>query len=173
MEALNQIETSVDAVFAPCGGGGLLSGTVVAVKGFKKSIVVVGSEPALANDAARSLNEGKIFRWKKSPETLADGAKTLSVTQRTLQYLKRLDVFHEISEKEITYWTQWISHSLKLHIEPTAALGMASAYRWLNEQSSKKTVVVILSGGNMDQKAINSIWSKDHLIKVPSKALSF
>ncbi len=172
LEAFSQVDQPISAVFAPCGGGGLLSGTVIAAKGKSPEISVIGSEPLLANDAAQSLRQGKIFRWDKSPDTLADGAKTLSVTQRTLNYLNRLDDFHEISEQEIIYWTQWLCHFLKLHIEPTSALAMASAIKWLRTQNSQKSILVILSGGNMDPKTLQRVWSQDHLGGPPFLNLS-
>ncbi|MEZ4873393.1 MAG: pyridoxal-phosphate dependent enzyme [Bdellovibrionales bacterium] len=112
LEALDQIKEPLDAVFAPCGGGGLLSGTWVAAKGTDENIKVIGGEPLEANDAARTLKSGTIYCWHDSPKTIADGARTLSVTPRTLQYLKCLDGLFEITEEEIIYWTQCLRTSL-------------------------------------------------------------
>ncbi len=163
LEALKQIEAPIDAVFAPCGGGGLLSGTWIAAKGFNKSIEVHGAEPIQANDVARSLKSGGLFRWTDSPNTLADGAKTLSATPRTLEYLKKLDELCEVSESDIVFWTQWLTHLLKLHCEPTSALGMVAAYKWIEKQTHKKNILIILSGGNIDQKTSAKIWEEDFL----------
>lgn len=168
LEALSQVR-DIDAVFAPCGGGGLLSGTLIAAKGISKSIKVFGGEPAIANDAAKSIRANKIFKWKSMPMTIADGARTLAVSERTLQYLKKLDGFYEISEEEIKYWTQWMCHLLKLHCEPTSALGLAAAYHWLKGQKARKNVLIIISGGNMDKKTVDEVWDRDYLIIEPGK----
>ena len=72
-----------------------------------------------------------MFRWKEEPPTIADGVRTLSLTQTTFHYLKMLNGVFEITEDEIVYWTQWMSHLLKVHLEPSGALGMCAAWRWL------------------------------------------
>lgn len=163
LEALQQIGQPLDAVFAPCGGGGLLSGTLIAARGLQPATRVIGGEPLQANDAVRSLVQGHIFRWPNSPQTLADGARTLCVSERTLGYLRQLDDLLEIPEVEIAYWTQWLCHLLKLHCEPTAALGMAAAARWLRNQTRPRQVLVILSGGNMDPVTLQRLWRHNHL----------
>lgn len=157
-----------DALFAPCGGGGLLSGTVLAAQGRYPDTLVGGGEPLSANDAARSLRAGQIFRWPVAPETIADGARTLSISPRTMAYLARLFALFEIPEDEIVFWTQWLTHLLKVQIEPTAALGMAAAFRWLAGQSSPRKVGVILSGGNMDAETAAAIWARSYLDQPPS-----
>src|SRR4029077_2599622 len=52
--------SDLDAVLAPVGGGGLLSGTAIAVKELRPTTRVIGCEPALADDAAASMREGRI-----------------------------------------------------------------------------------------------------------------
>lgn len=146
-----QDEGNFNAVFAPCGGGGLLSGTYLATQLMSKSALVYASEPKTANDASRSYKNATIFRFKTSPKTLADGVRTLGISERTFNYLKRLDGFYEITETEITYWTQWLMHLLKVTVEPTSALGMAAAYKWLSKQPPYKKILIILSGGNIDE----------------------
>lgn len=167
LEALNSID-NVDAIFAPCGGGGLLSGSLIAARGVSKTTKVVGAEPLAGNDAAQSLRAGTIQKLEQAPETLADGAMTLAVGDITFEYLKQLDEFYEISEVDMVYWTQWLTHLLKLRIEPTSALGMAAAHQWLKKQKSKKSVVIILSGANIDQATTLKIWQTDYLSKDPS-----
>lgn len=152
-----------DAVFVPCGGGGLASGTYLATRLASPNTKVFAAEPKQANDAAISYNTGKIFRFKESPETLADGARTLGVTERIFNYIKCIDGVLEISEREIAYWTIWSNHLLKIVSEPTAALGLAAANRWLVTQQQKKRVLIILSGGNVDNDAYQTIWSKNYL----------
>lgn len=156
-----------NAVFAPCGGGGLLCGTYLAAKGFNPGIKVFGVEPIQANDASISVKTGKIFRFPAAPETIADGVRTPAVSPRTFEYLKKIDGFYEIAERDIIYWTQWLNHLLKLTVEPTSALGMAAADKWLDAQTQPQRVLVILSGGNIDKKTWEQIWQEDHLQNNP------
>lgn len=168
-EALDD-HPEVEAVFAPVGGGGLLSGTTLAVKGADGTPrLVFGGEPLLANDAARTLREGRLFRWNDPQPTMADGARTLSLSERTWAIVKQADGIYEIPEEEIASWTQWLTHLLKLQIEPTGALGMAAAARWLAAQPARprRTVLVILSGGNADAATMRRVWEQDHLARPP------
>ena len=123
LEAIRQLEP-IDAVFAPCGGGGLLSGSLLAARSLAPDAAVIGVEPLRANDAAQSLRAGSIRTLQGAIDTIADGARTLSVGHLTFEYLRQLDGFYEVDEPRILYWTQWLQHLLKLHIEPTSAMTM-------------------------------------------------
>lgn len=162
LEALREVDP-VDAVFAPCGGGGLLSGTVIATHALSPATKVFGAEPLNANDAAQSLRMNSIQRLQAVPDTIADGAMTMSVADITFEYIKQLDGLYEVEESKIIYWTQWLTHLLKLHVEPTSAMTMESVFQWLKEQQFKKRVMVILSGGNIDQETQKRLWSKNYL----------
>ena len=81
--------------------------------------------------------------------------------------IKKLDGFYEISEEEIIYWTQWVTHLLKVNIEPTSALGMAGAYKYINEGNSNKKILILLSGGNADPATYAKIWAKSYLEELP------
>ena len=165
-EALKELN-DIDAVFAPCGGGGLLSGTFIATKGLSPKTKVIGVEPQLANDAIKSVRSGSIFRLNTPPITIADGARTMSVGEITFQYLKQLDDFYEAEEDGIIYWTQWLTHLLKIHIEPTSAMAMVGVTKWLKSQKTKQRILVILSGGNIDKNTMNNIWKEDYLCYLP------
>lgn len=165
LEALEDFKPK--AIFAPCGGGGLLSGTYLAAQLLSLKSLVYAGEPAQANDAALSYREGKIVRFQDSPTTLADGARTLAISERTFHYLKKLKGFYEVTEKEIVYWTQWLSHLLKVAIEPTSALAMGAAYQWMREQTEPQKILVIISGGNIAPEAYQAIWKENHLEKIP------
>ncbi len=161
-------EGGFDAVFAPCGGGGLISGTYLASRLFSAAAKIYATEPENGNDAAESYRTGKIHKFLNSPDTIADGVKTLSLSERTFQYAKNLNGFYEISEENIIYWTQWLTHLLKINVEPTSALGMAGAYQWLKEGNLNKKLLIILSGANIDPTTYKKIWEKDHLTLLPS-----
>ncbi|WP_371195405.1 serine/threonine dehydratase [Glaciecola sp. SC05] len=170
-EALKQTE-DIDMIAAPCGGGGLLSGTIIAAKAINKHIQVVGAEPLAANDAARSLREGRIVTLEHAPITLADGAATPSIGEHTFEVLKTIDAFYEVDELDIIYWTQWLHHLLKLHIEPTCAMTMQAVVNWLSTQTTKKRVMVLASGGNISQLSMQKIWHQDRLSNIPSLHLA-
>ncbi len=168
-EALSELE-GITAVFAPCGGGGLLSGTLIATKGLSPKTQVIGVEPLNANDAAESLRKGSIQRLTGIPNTLADGAMTMAVGELTFEYLKQLDQFYEVGEEAMIYWTQWLSHLLKIRLEPTCALPMEAVRQWLQTQTAKQRVLVIISGGNVDQQTMQKIWARDYLQRPPTLA---
>lgn len=166
-EALQQLNFKPDAIFASCGGGGLLSGTYLAKELLSPESLLFGTEPLVANDAYLSLESGKIFRFKNSPETIADGLKTLGVSERTFKYLQKLDGFYLGVEKDIYYWTAWLIHLLKCAVEPSAALNMIGVCRWLASQKERKKVLVIISGGNIDPVLYREIWREDYLLTPP------
>ena len=166
LEAIQDAD-NVDAVFAPCGGGGLLSGSLLATRQLAPHAKVIGAEPLLANDAARSLQSGVIESLSGPVNTLADGAATPSVGDVTFPLLRQLDDFYEVNEQQIAYWTQWLQHLLKLHIEPTCAMSMAAVAAWAVNSPKGQTAVVILSGGNISQANMTRIWETDYLLQPP------
>jgi threo-3-hydroxy-L-aspartate ammonia-lyase len=157
----------VDAVFAPCGGGGLLSGTYISTRSLSPKAEIIGAEPLAGNDAAQSRRIGSIQKLLSSPNTIADGARTLEVGDITFEYIKQLSDIYEIDEDRIIYWAQWLVHLLKLQVEPTSAMAMEAAFKWLSHQKSKKRILIILSGGNTDQATSQKIWEKDYLSVIP------
>lgn len=166
-EALEQTGP-VNAVFAPVGGGGLISGALICAKSLNKDCAVIGCEPLLGNDAAQSVRAGSIQSLADSPATLADGAATLAVGEHTFEFIQQLDAIEEIDEQHIAYWTQWLQHLLKLHVEPTCAMSMQGVCNWLGKQDSAKTVLVVLSGGNIDSQKMRDVWHTNYLDSVPS-----
>lgn len=167
LEAIDEIG-QVDAVVAPCGGGGLLSGSLISARGVAPKAEVIGAEPLNGNDAAESLRKNAIQQLPAAPDTLADGAMTLAVGDITFEYLKQLDDFYEIEEQQLRYWTQWLTHILKIAVEPTSAMAMEAARKWLAKQSGKKKVLIVLSGGNIDQETRLKIWKEDLLTERPT-----
>jgi len=167
LEALQQVGQNMDALFAPCGGGGLISGSLVATRELQPKAQVIAAEPLAGDDAFRSYQSGKIQRLDDAPRTLADGAMTLSIGEKTLEHIKHLDDFYTVEEMPMAYWTQWLQHLLKMHVEPTSAMTMDAVCQWLRKQSGSKKVMVILSGGNIDVKMMQTLWAVDYLTHVP------
>jgi len=156
-----------DAIFASCGGGGLLAGTYLAKNLLSPSSKLIGAEPENANDAYQSLQSGEIKRFEVSPKTIADGLRALSICQRTFNYLKKLDGFYTCSEESIYYWTAWLMQTTKVSCEPSAAISMSAAYNWLKENGSQRTILILISGGNIDPSLYHDLWNQDHLAKLP------
>lgn len=169
-EAINQLDNVPDAIFAACGGGALLSGTYLGIKAHDnktKNCKIYAAEPTIANDAARSYKLGKIVGFEESPLTVADGVRTLKVSERTFKYLQKLDGFVEAAEKDITYWTCWLNKLLPIPCEPTAALAMAAAFNWLKTQTKLQKVLIIISGGNIDEEVLTLLDSNEFLDNPP------
>lgn len=166
MEAIQDAE-HVDAIFAPCGGGGLLSGTLLAAREMAPNAKVIGAEPQVANDAARSLQSGVIESLDGPANTLADGAATPAVGDVTFPLLQQLDDFYEVNEHQIAYWTQWLQHLLKLHVEPTSAMSMAAVAAWAANTPKGQTAIVMLSGGNISKATMTKVWETDYLLQPP------
>ena len=164
LEAL-QDGIAPDAIFAPCGGGGLTSGTYLAAQALAPHAQVYGVEPTLGNDAQQSLRKGNIVRLPTMPDTIADGVRTLAVAERTFQFLQKINGIFAIDEQDIIYWTQYLTHLLKITVEPSSALAMAGAAQWLKEQSQPQTILIILSGGNLSAETHQRIWQENLLLK--------
>lgn len=162
-EALQQVGFSPDAIFASCGGGGLISGSYLAKELISPTSLLIGSEPLAANDAYLSVKNNSISRFKDSPNTIADGLKTLSISARTFEYLKKLDGFYLAEECEIYYWTAWLTHLLKVICEPSSSINMVSVVNWLKTQTTPKKILVLISGGNIDPILYNELWKEEYL----------
>lgn len=149
-ELLNQVG-DLDMVFAPVGGGGLLSGTSIAVKGFNKDIKVCGVEPKNMDDAYRSLQSGKI-ETNETINSIADGLLTnlSELTFRIIQ--KNVDEIITVSEQEILDAMQFLWERMKLIVEPSGACSLAGVM-YKQVLSENKRVGVIISGGNVDLTA--------------------
>jgi threonine dehydratase len=163
-EALLELEEmgeKTDVIFGSCGGGGLLAGSYLAKELVRPNAELHGVEPRIANDAYQSLDSDKIFRFTESPETIADGLRTLSVSPRTLKYLKQLDKFHLVDEESTRYWTAWLIQMMKITCEPSAAISMAAAHSWLQQQAAEKVVLILISGGNIDPRFYQELGGLD------------
>jgi threonine dehydratase len=139
---------ALDAVIAPVGGGGLLSGTAIAITALCPGAAIYGAEPAAADDALRSLRAGRILP-AGNPKTVADGLLT-SLGDKTFPIIKKLvrDIV-AVSEDEIVSAMRLVWERMKLVIEPSAAVAVAALLRH-REGLSGARVGVILSGGNVD-----------------------
>ena len=160
---LKNKDINIDAIFATCGGGGWLSGTYLAKEYVSPSTKVFGVEPLDGDDAYRSYHAGKIIALDTPTMTIADGARTPAVGDITFEYLKKLDGFYTVSEADIIHYTQWLNHILKVRIEPTSATAMGGVVQYLQNNPKPQTILVLLSGGNIDTQTEQTIWQDDCL----------
>ncbi|MGE5087727.1 MAG: pyridoxal-phosphate dependent enzyme [Candidatus Levyibacteriota bacterium] len=138
----------LDLVVAPCGGGGLLSGTAIAVRSLAPATRVIGAEPANADDAARGFASGRLEPLA-STTTIADGLRT-SLSARTLAAIQeRVGAIHTCSEEAIVRAMRMIFERMKQVVEPSAAVPLASILEHPTAARGLR-VGVILSGGNVD-----------------------
>jgi threonine dehydratase len=146
--------SSVDIVVVPVGGGGLLSGMLVAIKSLKPRVQIYAAEPEWADDAARSLAAGTI-QMPTRYDSIADGLRT-SLGQLTFPIIQQyLDGIVCVSESEILTATRQLAMSARLVAEPSGAVSLAAAIKmapcWLG-----KNVCVVVSGGNLDLSILSS-----------------
>jgi threonine dehydratase len=141
-------QPDLDAIIAPVGGGGLISGACVAAKGINKDIRIYGAEPKMADDAYRSFKQGFLIPVDR-PNTIADGLLT-SLSPFTFKIINEyLDDILLAKEETIVQAMRLIWERMKLVTEPSAAVSLAAIMDNRFVLRSKK-VGVILSGGNVD-----------------------
>jgi threonine dehydratase len=143
----------LDAIVVPLGGGGLLSGTLIAAKALRPHIRIFGVEPELANDWYRSLRAGERTAIAP-PATIADGLRTPIPGELTFPIVRSLaeDVLL-VSEEEIKATVRFLLSRMKLLTEPSGAVA-AAALLHKKLPAGLKSVGVILSGGNVDLDAL-------------------
>ena len=149
LELIEDVEC-VDYMFAPVGGGGLLSGTSIATKGLCRESTVIAVEPEKADDAYRSFRAGRIFP-SVYPDTIADGLRT-QLSELTFEIIqKNVDDIITVSEKEIVDAMRFLWERMKIIIEPSSAVPLAALME--NDIDIKgKKIGIIISGGNVDLK---------------------
>lgn len=148
---LELLETipDLDAVVAPIGGGGLISGTAVAAHGARPGILVFGVEPQEANDTQQSLRAGARVSIPP-PDTIADGLRVTSPGVLTFPVIQRYvaDIV-TVSEDEIREAVRFALLRLKLVVEPSGAVVLAALLAGRLPPGYQR-IGVIVSGGNID-----------------------
>ena len=135
-------------LMVPVSGGGLLSGTAIAAKGTDTALRVIGTEPALADDACRSFRSGERVVID-APQTIADGLRA-SLGVRNFAIIRRLvDDMASVSEEAIVAAVKLVLERLKVMIEPSAAVPVAALLEKKIDTRGTR-VGIILSGGNLD-----------------------
>ncbi len=153
MEIIQELPT-VDYIFAPVGGGGLISGVATLAKMLNPKIQVIGVEPIEAASMSASLEAGEIVTLD-SANTIADGTAVKTVGENALQYVKEnVDMMLTVEDDELIGAFLDMVENHKMVVENSGLLTVA-ALKQLDLRGKK--VVAILSGGNMDVITMSSI----------------
>lgn len=148
----------LDELHVCLGGGGLLSGSAIAARALSPGCRVIGAEPELADDGARSFRDG-VLRTVQNPRTIADGARTPYLGRYTLaMILERVDEIRTVSEAELAWAMRFVMQTMKAVVEPSGVLGLAGLLQERpGGRDPERRVGVVISGGNIDPEAIAGV----------------
>ena len=147
IELCEQVQ-NLDLVVAPVGGGGLLSGTAVAVALVSPKTAVIAAEPERADDAYRSFKSGHIVP-SLDPNTIADGLRTSlgDLTFPIIQLYVRDIVL--VSEEAIVEAMRCLWERMKILVEPSAAVPLGAILSRRLDVAGRRAGLIV-SGGNVD-----------------------
>lgn len=172
-------KTKLDAVIAPIGGGGMLSGICTALHG--TGIKVFGAEPNFegANDAETGLEQGKRIEKVKTL-TIADGLRTPvgKIPWSIITDKEKLEGLYSVTEDQIKAALKLIMERAKIFVEPSAAVSLAVVlfcedFRKMVERESGDrgwNIGVVLSGGNTTMEAIAELFKAPKQVEKRAEA---
>ena len=150
--ALEMIEDlrHLDAIIAPIGGGGLMSGTCITTRNLLPDAKLFGAEPSGADDAYLSLKEGKIIP-QTNPDTICDGLLT-SLGEYTWDILKdHLEAIYTVTDDEVINAMRLVWERMKIIIEPSCATPVAAVLKpEFKDLEGLGKIGIILTGGNIE-----------------------
>jgi threonine dehydratase len=147
LELLQQ-DDSFDTMIVPVGGGGLLSGCLIAAKTLRPDVKVIAAEPAWADDAYRSLKSGRMEAPTRY-DTVADGLRTPLGTLTFPIIHSLVDDILLVEERAIVQATKWMLDRAKLVVEPSGAVPLACLMAH-KQRFRDQRVAIVISGGNLD-----------------------
>ena len=149
-ETLAERGVQADALFCPCGGGGLMAGVATAMRALSPLTALYAVEPEGFDDTARSLVSGQRETNPVQGGSICDSIVTPQPGGITFPINQQHRVVGEVvSEAAVIAAMQWVFGYLKLVVEPGGVVGLAAVLA-ARQQLIGRTVVVILSGGNVD-----------------------
>jgi threonine dehydratase len=150
----------VEAVFAPVGGGGMISGIAAAIKLTNPKVKIIGVEPELAGDAQASLRAGNIVQFPADDvsQTIADGLRTQSIGPINFEHIRRyVDDIVTVTENEIREAVRLLAKDLETVAEPSGAVATAGFLFRCDQLPKTNLNVAIISGGNIDPAVLEEI----------------
>ncbi len=150
-ELLRQNPGTIDAVFVPVGGGGLISGIGAYIKALKPDIQIIGVEPSDSDAMAQSLEQGKRVDLQ-SVSIFADGVAVRKVGKKTFEFCKRVvDDIIRVDTDELCSGIKSVYHATRSIVEPAGGLAMAGLIKYVRDSGcTGKTLIAINSGANMN-----------------------
>jgi threonine dehydratase len=146
-ELMEQVQ-GLEQVIAPIGGGGMISGTCLTLSAIAPKVQIFAAEPKQADDAFRSLRAGHIIA-DDAPDTVADGLK-VPLKDLTWHFVKsRVTDILTASEQEIIDAMRLTWARMKIVIEPSCAVPLATILKNADVFRGRR-VGVIITGGNVD-----------------------
>jgi len=139
-----------DMLVVPVGGGGLCSGQIIARDYLHAHAEIIGAEPLPGNDAARSLRSGQLISNEQEPDTVADGARTLSLGALNWEIIQRgiADIIEVPDALTLEALRRYFLYA-NLKVEPTGALALGALLAQPKRFYGKR-VCCVVSGGNVD-----------------------
>ena len=146
-----------DVVISPVGGGGLISGISKGLCRSGHRAKLVGAEPLMANDAARSLKAGVIIPNEHEPQTIADGARTISLGVHNWAIIEKgVAEIIEVSDGKIMEAVRLLFNFANLKSEPTGALTLGAILENPDKFRDRR-ICLVISGGNVDVQIYRQI----------------
>jgi threonine dehydratase/serine racemase len=149
LELLEQVN-DLDAIIAPIGGGGLISGSCITARALDPRIRLFAAEPAGADDAARSMAAGRLIP-QTPPDTICDGLLT-SLGELTWPIVRdHVERVITATDAQVVDAMRLVWQRMKLIIEPSSAVAVAAVLsESFRAPGGPQRVGIILSGGNVD-----------------------
>lgn len=155
LEILSDLPT-VDMVFVPAGGGGLISGVAACIKQINPRIQIIGVQAQGANSIVASFHKDEIIP-ASSVHTIADGIAVKTPGTKTMEYInKYVDKLVTVSDSEIASTILLLLERCKQVVEPSGAASLAAVLNHKVDINGKK-VCCVLSGGNIDVSFIHKV----------------
>lgn len=188
LEVLKQSHHPIDAIFLPVGGGGLIAGVATYVKQVRPEVQIIGVEPEEADAMHRSLKAGRRVRLKEVG-IFADGVAVKQVGKETFRLCRQtVDHIVRVNTDEICAAIKDIFEDTRTLVEPSGALGVAGAKRWIQEAEQQgrpildNNLVIICSGANVNFDRLRHISERAEIgerreailaVTIPEKPGSF
>jgi threonine dehydratase len=163
LEAVMQAEAvgvKLDIFMTPIGGGGLISGCSLAVKGLSPDTDIYGVEPDGFNDVQRSLESGKIEHNSRASGSICDAILTIHPEPMTHKIMSdNLSGVLTVTDDEVLVAMKYAWEKLKLVVEPGACVALAAVLHGKIDVKGKN-VCIVLSGGNVDEETFKKALDK-------------
>ncbi|MBT3237921.1 MAG: threonine/serine dehydratase [Rhodospirillaceae bacterium] len=156
-EQTKAMNVSPDAVLCPCGGGGLISGTALALEAESPGTLIYAVEPEDFDDTARSLEAGKRLCNDNTAQSICDALLTPEPGEMTFAINKRLlSGSLRVPDDAVRAAMATAFNDLKVVAEPGGAVGLAAVLSGAYDVRDK-TVVIVMSGGNVDKEVFREV----------------